>query len=131
MKTYEHMQPECVFAGHGSDFAITDFRQIDQTHMVILSNRWVRIIEMFTSVKICTFKHLKEPQNCIVLPPDFNLIKKPQVILSFDYGLKLIDFNTEKIMTVSHNLPKAKTLSHFPHPHNEDNSDDLMNYLQH
>jgi hypothetical protein len=58
MKSYEHFSPECVYVGHGTDFAITDFRQVDKTHMVILTNRWIRIIEMFTSVKICTFKDL-------------------------------------------------------------------------
>jgi hypothetical protein len=26
MKSYEHFSPECVYAGHGTDFAITDFR---------------------------------------------------------------------------------------------------------
>ena len=97
MKSYEHFSPECVYVGHGTDFAITDFRQVDKTHMVILTNRWIRIIEMFTSVKICTFKDLVEPQSCIIIPPDFSLIGRPRVILAFEHGMKLLDFNTKRI----------------------------------
>ena len=73
LKSYEHFSHDTVYAGHGTEFAVIDFKQVGERNMVVLSSRWIRVIEMYSQKRLFSFNDLPEPQSYIVLSPDFDL----------------------------------------------------------
>lgn len=67
--------------------------------MALLNKCQIRIIEMFTQMKLYKYNSFPEPQTQIMLAPDFT-VHRPRVILDSKDGIQVVNLHSKKVSKI-------------------------------